>query len=129
MPLLLATTALALAARAEVNWAAPAYIGGALMAARWLVLAGGLPALRAQLGIGIVAALALWTAAALYARHPEALTRRLDPFRQFRLSEPYCELVLGVMAEEGVWVMLSDNRRRLSECMFYGGLGWDEVAI
>jgi hypothetical protein len=33
------------------------------------------------------------------------------------------------MSEEGAGVLLSDNRRRLSECMFYGGLGWDEVAI
>ena len=33
------------------------------------------------------------------------------------------------MDEEGSEVLLSDNRRRLSECMFYGGLGWDAVAI
>jgi hypothetical protein len=128
-PLLLAMAALALATRAQANWAAPAYVGGALMAARWLVTAGGVPALRAQLGIGVAASLVLWSAAGLYAGQPEALTRRLDPFRQMRLSEPFCELVLGIMGEEGVDVMLSDNRRRLSECMFYGGLGWDEVAI
>jgi hypothetical protein len=128
-PLLLATTACALAVPTPPGWAAPAYVGGALMAARWLVLAGGLPALRAQIAVGVAASLALWGAAGLYAGNAEALTRRLDPFREMRLAEPYCELVLGVMAEEGVGVMLSDDRRRLSECMFYGGLGWDEVAV
>ena len=129
VPLLAAMTGLALATRAQANWAAPAYIGGALLAARWLVLEGGITALRAQLAIGIGAALALWVAAGLYAGQSEGLTRQLDPFRQMRISEPYCELVLGTMAEEGVGVLLSDDRRRLSECMYYGGLGWDEVAI
>ncbi len=129
VPLLAAMTVLAFLTRAQANWAAPAYIGGALLAARWLVTAGGVPALRAQLGVGIAASLALWTVAGLYAGQSERLTRRLDPFRQMRISEPYCELVLGTMDEEAAGVLLSDNRRRLSECMFYGGLGWDEVAI
>ena len=88
-----------------------------------------MPALRAQLGIGVVASLALWTMAGLYAGQAEGLTRRLDPFLQMRISAPFCDLVLGTMDEEGAGVLLSDNRRRLSECMFYGGLGWDEVAI
>ena len=129
VPLLAAMTGLAFLTRARANWAAPAYIGGALLAARWLVTAGGAPALRAQLGVGIAASLALWTVAGLYAGQAEELTLRLDPFRQMRISQPYCELVLGTMDEEGSEVLLSDNRRRLSECMFYGGLGWDAVAI
>jgi 4-amino-4-deoxy-L-arabinose transferase-like glycosyltransferase len=129
VPLLAAITVLSFVTRAQANWAAPAYVAGALLAARWLVTAGGVTALRAQLGVGIAASLALWTMAGLYAGQSEGLTRRLDPFRQMRISEPYCELVLGTMDEEGAAVLLSDNRRRLSECMFYGGLGWDEVAI
>jgi 4-amino-4-deoxy-L-arabinose transferase-like glycosyltransferase len=129
VPLLALMTGLALATRAQANWAAPAYIGGALLAARWLVIMSATKALRAQLVVGIAASLALWTAAGLYAGQAEGLTRRLDPFRQMRISEPFCELVLGTMAEEGTGVLLSNDRRRLSECMFYGGLGWDEVAI
>jgi len=128
-PLLAAMTVLALATRANANWAAAAYVGGALMAARWLVLAGGIRALRAQLGVGIAASLLLWGLAGLYAGQADRLTRRLDPFVQTRLAEPFCELVLGNMAEEGAGVLLSDNRRRLSECIFQGGRGWDEVAI
>jgi len=129
VPLLAAMTALSFITRAQANWAAPAYVGGALLAARWLVTAGGVAALRAQLGIGIAGSLAIWTMAGLYAGQPEGLTRRLDPFRKMRISEPYCDLVLLTMGEEEAGVLLSDNRRRLSECMFYGGLGWDEVAI
>jgi 4-amino-4-deoxy-L-arabinose transferase-like glycosyltransferase len=129
VPLIAAMTALALVTRANGNWAAPAYVGGALMAARWLVLAQGLPALRAQLGVGVAASLVLWSLAGLYAGQADALTRRLDPYRVTRLGEPFCQLALGAMAEEGVEMLLSDNRRRLSECMFHGGLGWEQVAI
>jgi hypothetical protein len=129
LPLLVAMLALAFVTRAQANWAAPAYVAGSLLAARWLVTAGGWPALRTQIGIGVAASLLLWSAAGLYAGQADRLTRRLDPFRQMRIGEPFCELALGNMAEEGVGVLLSDNRRRLSECMFLGGLGWDEVAI
>jgi hypothetical protein len=129
VPLLAVMVGLSFLTRAQANWAAPAYIGGSLLAVRWLLTAGGIQALRAQLGVGVAASLVLWTVAGLYAGQAEGLTRRLDPFRQMRISEPFCELVLGTMAEEGTGVLLSDNRRRLSECMFYGGLGWDEVAI
>lgn len=129
LPLLAALAALALARGTNGTWTAPAYVGGALMAARWLVRAGGLPALRAQLGVGVAASLTLWTAAGLYAGQADALTRRLDPFRATRLSRPFCELALGAMSEEGAEVLLADNPRRLAECMFYGGLGWGQVAI
>ena len=129
VPLLAGMIALSFLTRAQANWAAPAYLGGSLLAARWLLTSGGARALKAQLAVGVAASLALWTVAGLYAGQAESLTSRLDPFRQMRISEPFCELVLGAMSEEGVGVLLSDNRRRLSECMFYGGLGWDEVAI
>lgn len=129
VPLLAGMIGLSFLTRAQANWAAPAYVAGSLLAARWLVTAGGVRALKAQLAVGVAASLALWTVAGLYAGQAEGLTSRLDPFRQMRISEPFCELVLGTMSEEGVGVLLSDNRRRLSECMFYGGLGWDEVAI
>ncbi len=33
------------------------------------------------------------------------------------------------MAEEGAEVLLSDDRRRLSECMCLGELTWDDVAV
>ena len=99
------------------------------MAARWLTQRGALAALRAQLVIGVAAALLLWGAAGLYTGQAERLTRRLDPFLQMRVAEPFCALALSAMAEEGADALLSDNRKRLSECMFLGGLGWGEVAI
>jgi hypothetical protein len=129
VPLLGGMIGLSYLTRAQANWAAPAYVAGSLLAARWLLTAGGVRALRAQLAVGVAASLALWAVAGLYAGQPEGLTSRLDPFRQMRISEPFCELVLGVMSEEGAGVLLSDNRRRLSECMFYGDLDWDDVAI
>ena len=129
VPLFTAVLALALLGHAHATWAAPAYVGGSLLAARWLVVSNGAPALKAQLGIGVAASLGLWTLAGLYAGQAEGLTRRLDPFRDARISATFCELVLGTMGEEGAEVLLSNDEGRLAECMYYGGLGWDEVAV
>jgi len=60
---------------------------------------------------------------------PLDLPRAGDPFKKMRLAEPFCALALGAMAEEGAQVLLSDDRRRLSECMFEGALTWDDIAV
>ncbi|MEO1276509.1 MAG: hypothetical protein AAFV96_14365, partial [Pseudomonadota bacterium] len=52
-----------------------------------------------------------------------------DPFKKMRVGTPFCDRALAAMGEEGAEVLLSNDRRRLSECMFLGGLGWDEVAV
>ncbi|MGF1553649.1 MAG: glycosyltransferase family 39 protein [Paracoccaceae bacterium] len=127
--LLFAMLALAYATRAQPNWAAPAYVAGSLLAARFLLASGFGRLLRWHAGIGVVAAGAVYARAALYAAEGEGLARGPDPFKKMRLSEPFCDRALPVMGEMGAEVLLADNRRRLSECMFLGGLGWDEVAV
>lgn len=127
--LLLAMMALALTTRAHPNWAAPAYIAGSLLAARWLLDRDWSWALKAQAGIGALAALVLYGATWAYAAFPLDLPRSPDPFKKMRLSEPFCERALGAMAEEGADLLLSTDRRRLSECMFLGGIGFEEIAI
>ena len=82
-----------------------------------------------QLGVGAVAAILLYGAAAAYAIKPLDLPRAADPFKKMRLAEPFCERAMAAMAEEGADVLLSNDRRRLSECMFLGGLGWEEIAV
>ena len=57
------------------------------------------------------------------------LPRVADPFKKMRLSEPFCGPALAVMAEEGADILLSTDRRRLSECMFLGGLTFDQIAV
>jgi len=111
-PLLLAMLGLALLTRAQPNWAAPAYVGGSILAAHWLLARDWRYALA-------------WA----YAGPAGDLPRLADPFKKMRLGEPFCARALGVMAEEGVDVLLSNSRRRLSECMFLGTLDWDRVAI
>src|SRR5699024_5625387 len=86
-------------------------------------------ALSAQVAIGAVAAMALYGAAFAYAALGPQLPRLTDPFKHARIGEPFCAIALGHAAEEGTEVLLSDNRRRLSECMYHGGLTWDDVAI
>ncbi|MEM1343988.1 MAG: glycosyltransferase family 39 protein [Pseudomonadota bacterium] len=128
--LLIPFVALSFASRAQPNWAAPAYICGSILAARWLLTRDWRRALIwGQAGFGVLAALSVYALAALYADQGERLPRLLDPFKKMRLSEPFCERALAAMDEEGAEVLLSDSRRRLSECMFLGGLGWDRIAV
>jgi hypothetical protein len=129
-PLLLGILGLALASRAQPNWAAPAYVGGAILAAHWLLARDWRRLLAwGQAGLGVAAAAAVYGLAWLYAAQPLDLPRWGDPFKKMRLAQPFCERALGVMDEEGAEVLLSDSRRRLSECMFLGTLGWDRVAV
>ena len=127
--LLFAMIALAFWTRAQPNWAAPAYVAGAIFAAHWLLSRGWRWALPVQAGTGAVAALALVVAAWAYAPAPSDLPRAYDPFKKMRLGEPFCARALAAMAEEGAELLLSNDRRRLSECMFLGGFGWQEIAV
>ncbi|MCL5775417.1 glycosyltransferase family 39 protein [Limibaculum sp. FT325] len=128
-PLLLAMIALSFVTRAQPNWAAPAYVAGSVIAARLLVEGGWWRALKAQLAIGAAALAGVVALAWAYAAMPLDLPRAGDPFKKMRLAEPFCALALGAMAEEGAQVLLSDDRRRLSECMFEGALTWDDIAV
>ncbi|MEM6488558.1 MAG: glycosyltransferase family 39 protein [Pseudomonadota bacterium] len=129
LPLLAGMLVLAFATRAQLNWAAPAYVAGTLFAVRWLLTIQARRWLRAQVAIGTLAAAAVYGLAAVYAADGPSLARSTDPFKKMRLAEPFCDRALAAMAEEGAETMLSLDRRRLSECMFLGGLGWDEIAV
>ena len=127
--LLGAMTALAFWARAQPNWAAPAYVAGSLIAARMVLQRGWHWALPVQAGAGAFAVAALYGAAWAYGVFPLDLSRAADPYKKMRIGEPFCEVALGMMAEEGAEILLSDDRRRLSECMFLGGLTFDDIAV
>ncbi|MEM8699781.1 MAG: glycosyltransferase family 39 protein [Pseudomonadota bacterium] len=126
--LLLPIILLAFATRAQPNWAAPAYIAGTILAARWLLTRDWRQALIwGQAALGGVLVTVVWGLALLHAQGPD-WPRPTDPFKKMRLGEPFCDRALAAMNEEGAEVLLSNDRRRLSECMFLGGLGWDDVA-
>ncbi|MEM9784017.1 MAG: glycosyltransferase family 39 protein [Pseudomonadota bacterium] len=127
--LLFTIIALSFLTRAQPNWAAPAYVAGSLFAVAWLRQAGFARFLRWQMVAGVAGAVLLYGLAALYAGRADTLLRPTDPYKKMRLSEPFCDRALAAMAEEGADVLLSTSRKRLSECMFLGSLGWDEVAI
>ncbi|MEM8790077.1 MAG: glycosyltransferase family 39 protein [Pseudomonadota bacterium] len=129
VPLLASITVLAFVTRAQPNWAVPAYIAGSLMAANWLLTTGRERwMLWGQMVLSAVAVACVWALAYVYAAGPE-WPRPADPFKKMRLSEPFCERALAAMSEEGAEILLSDDRRRLSECMFLGGLSWDEIGV
>ncbi|MEM7743930.1 MAG: glycosyltransferase family 39 protein [Pseudomonadota bacterium] len=128
-PLLLGMIAVAFLSRAQPNWAAPAYVAGSILAAHWLLGRDWGKALKVQAAVGAIAAIFLYGAAWAFATHPMSLPRGPDPFKKMRLSQPFCERTLAAFAEEGAEVMLSNDRRRLSECMFLGGLTFQDIAV
>ncbi|MEM1277909.1 MAG: glycosyltransferase family 39 protein, partial [Pseudomonadota bacterium] len=129
VPLLAAITVLAFVTRAQPNWAVPAYVAGSILAAHWLLGAGRrVWMIWGQMVLSVVAVAAVWGIAAVYALGPD-WPRAPDPFKKMRLSEPFCERALAAMSEEGAEILLSNDRRRLSECMFLGGLSWDEIGV
>lgn len=128
-PLLLAMIAVSLTTRAHANWAAPAYIAGSILAAHWLLSRKWINALKWQVIVGGVGAAAVYAMAAVYGTMALDLPRGPDPFKKMRISEPFCGPALSAMAEEGAELLLSTDRRRLSECMFLGGLTFDQIAV
>ncbi|MEM9061860.1 MAG: glycosyltransferase family 39 protein [Pseudomonadota bacterium] len=128
-PLLIAITALSLTTRAHANWAAPGYIAGSIMAAHWLLSRKWFNALKWQSIIGVAGATAVFAMAVVYGMSANDLPRGPDPFKKMRISEPFCEPALAAMGAEGADVLLSTDRRRLSECMFLGGLSFDQIAV
>ncbi|MEM0987777.1 MAG: glycosyltransferase family 39 protein [Pseudomonadota bacterium] len=128
-PLILTMVAVAFLSRAHANWAAPAYVAGSILAAHWLLTRQWQWGLKAQAGIGALGAAALYAASWAYATMPGELPRGPDPFKKMRLSEPFCGAALAALGEEGAEVLLSYDRRRLSECMFLGGLTFQDVAV
>ena len=127
-PLLLAMSVQALLAGANANWAAPAYAGGSILAARWMLGRGEVWA-KAQAYSGAALFAALWALGGVYAVWAQDLPRTPDPFKKMRIGGPFCELALNAMESEGAEVFLSNDRRRISECQFYGGLTFEDVAV
>ena len=127
--LLIPILVLSFVTRAQPNWAAPCYVAGTIFAARLFLSRNWSWALRWQIIPGAAAALALYLAAAAYALAPLSLPRVADPFKKMRIGPEFCALTLSIMAEEGGEAILSNDRRRLSECMFLGGLLWRDIAI
>lgn len=127
--LLIPITVIAFATRAQPNWAAPAYVAGSIFAAQWLLSRGWNRALGLQVIAGVVGAVALYVATAAYALAPLSLPRSGDPFKKMRIGEEFCAVTFAAMAEEGAEAILSEDRRRLSECMFLGGLLWQDIAV
>lgn len=128
-PLLIAIMAVAFYTRAQPNWAAPAYVAGSVLAARWLLMNKWTRGLQVQAAVGALGAVVLYGAAWAWHTMPLDLPRGPDPYKKMRLGEPFCAPVLAAMDEHAAEILLSNDRRRLSECMFLGGFGFEGVAV
>lgn len=128
-PLLVAMCVQALLSQAQPNWAAPAYVAGSILAARFLLARDWSRALRLHAWIGGVALAAVLALGAVYMVWAQDLPRSPDPFKKMRIGGPFCEAALSAMEGEGAEALLSNDRRRLSECLFQGGLDFPDAAI
>jgi hypothetical protein len=128
-PLLILMSVQALRAGANANWAAPAWIAGCIVAAHGLAAPRWAWARWGQLGVGAFVGVALLLMAGVYAAVGDDLPRKFDPFKKMRNGGPFCEIALAAMETESADALLMVDRRRLSECMFLGGLAMGEVAI
>ena len=80
-------------------------------------------------GFGAVAATALFALTMLYNGGAAELKRVYDPYKKSRPAAVFCGHVLDAVEKTGVDLLVSDNRRRLAECMWYGGLGEERIAV
>lgn len=130
LPLPLLMTVQAFLSRAHPNWAAPAYIAGALVVATWLLDRRMRGWVIASLAVGALAFVGFWGLAGVYAKQRTELPRLYDPFKKMRIGPAICEKALaartGALAEAR---LLSSDRRLLADCMFAGKLGTDDIAI
>ncbi len=128
-PLIVAIALKALLGGANPNWAAPAYVGGSLMIAAWLLDLNQSKWLLIHGAIGVSAMIAFTGLAALYHSDAANLKRTFDPFKKSRPAAEFCGHVARAMEETGINVIISNNRRRLAECMWHGGFGVEGIAV
>ncbi len=128
-PLIAVIALKALMGGANPNWAAASYVAGSLMIAAWLLDLERRGWLVLHGLIGVVATAAFLLATVLYAEDAAGMKRSYDPFKKSRPAAAFCGHVLAAMEETGVETLVSDNRRRLAECMWYGGFGVERIAV
>lgn len=128
-PLIAAIALKALLGGANPNWAAPAYVGGSLMIAAWLLDLNQRKWLLIHGAFGAAAMIAFTSLAALYHSDAANLKRSFDPFKKSRPAEAFCDHVTDAMEVTGVEILVSNNRRRLAECMWHGGFGVEGIAV
>lgn len=126
LPLILAMSVQALISRAHPNWAAPAYVAGAILVAAWALDLGRRWILTLSLAIGALAAIGFHGALALYdARGPE-LPRAYDPAKKTRHYAGACARALALRGELR---LISSDRKLLADCLFAGKLGLDQIRM
>lgn len=103
----------ALLSRAHANWAAAAYVAGAVLAARWFVAGARRRTFAAALALHLAAVPALL--------HYDALIGggAWDPFRRMRGWDDVGAYVSRLAAENPGAAILADERKTIAQLMYY----------
>ena len=123
LPQLLLALAIAFMSRANANWAAPIYVSATVLVAGWAFAAGG-GRWRRWLLVGSIVFHTL-IGARIYTFHDMAhamgvqLTAKTDPFRRLMGGPEIAHAVEGLLAQQPVAVLMTDDRMLHAELLYY----------
>ncbi len=110
LPLLIAIAAQAWLNRANANWAAPVYVGFALVVAAWLVAAERRRLARVLVGVNLAILVAVVAVAQVNKHEPTSWSRLWDPFRLLRGVDRIGDEVAPLLqAHPDAWLLMTDR--------------------
>jgi len=124
LPQLALALAIAFMSRANANWAAPIYVSGTVLVTGWAMAEGGGVRWRRWLLIGSVVFHAM-LGGGIYAFHDIAhalgipLTAKTDPFRRLMGGRELGHAVAGLLEQQPVAVLMTDDRMLHAELLYY----------
>lgn len=108
---------------------ATAFVAGSMLVVAWLLDRDRVAWMRWAVLSGVVTAIYVWGAGAVYARHAADLPRLFDPFKKTRHYAALCSQSLDLMAQIGASRLVSDDRRLLADCMFTAGMTFGQLSL
>lgn len=118
----------ALVARALANWAAPTYVAASVLAALWLVERRGPRWRAAAIGLNALVAVIVYHHAVVLEALHVTLPPQRDPFAQVRGWQSLGHDVAQQLDTHHAR-LLADDRRTMSELIYYGGAGAHDALI
>jgi len=118
LPILLIYSAQALVARANINWAAAAYVPGSIVLTVFFLRYEWRRAFAAALTVNFLLGLVIYHYTDLAESFHVPLTRKTDVYAEFRGWEELASQVKHVLDRHPEAGLLCDNRRVMSELIY-----------
>jgi 4-amino-4-deoxy-L-arabinose transferase-like glycosyltransferase len=119
-PPLMVMIALSVLSRANANWAAPAYISGALLVVAFLINDGKRMLVTASVALHVGVAVIFFAVAGWAFTRPDVLPKWADPFPRIRAWHSYGSSISSIAATVPHRGYLFEDRPELVEMLYYG---------